>query len=170
MRLARGKNGRDFGFFRELRPTDLTAGKTIGHRKVVAGTTVAPGFRVQPKWLKPNGFSINCGMTELMPWQTSRRRYRGRKLGLYALNGRGLIRNLGGNGGGTPCNGAPQLLQISCCVPSTRSQCPRAGHPGLKHCTVEPGRYCIALPDLFPAQAALRNPIAPVATREFRKG
>jgi hypothetical protein len=107
---------------------------------------------------------------KVMPWQTFGRRYLGRKLGLYALNGRGLIRNLGGNGGGTPWSGAPQLLQISCCVPSTRSQCPRAGHPGLKHCTVEPGRYCIGLPDLFPAQAPPRTPNTLVATRKFRKG
>ncbi len=79
------------------------------------------------------------------------------------------MRNRGASGGGTLCKGAPQLLQLSCCVPSTRNQCPRAGHSGLKHCTVQPGRYCIALPDLIPGPAALRTPIAPVAAREIRK-
>gem|GEM_PF-2803006 len=99
----------------------------------------------------------------------SRRGYLGRSLGRYALNGRGLIRNRGASGGGTLCRGAPQLLQLSCCVPSTRNQCPRAGHSGLKHCTVQPGRYCIALPDLIPGLAPLRTPIAPVAARATRK-
>jgi hypothetical protein len=99
----------------------------------------------------------------------SRRGYLGRSLGLYALSGRGLIRNRGASGGGTLCRGAPQLLQCSCCVPSTRNQCPRAGHSGLKHCTVQPGRYCIALPDLIPGLAPLRTPIAPVAAREIRR-
>ena len=61
------------------------------------------------------------------------------------------------------------MLQLSCCVPSTRNQCPRAGHSGLKHCTVQPGRYCIALPDLIPGPAPLRTPSAPVAAREIRK-
>ena len=61
------------------------------------------------------------------------------------------------------------MLQCSCCVPSTRNQCPRAGHSGLKHCTVQPGRYCIALPDLIPGPAPLRTPNAPVAAREIRK-
>jgi len=47
-------------------------------------------------------------------------------------------------GGGTFCSGAPQLAQQSWGRSWTRSQWPRAGQPGFKHCTVEPGRYCIA--------------------------
>jgi hypothetical protein len=56
------------------------------------------------------------------------------------------MRNRGASGGGTLWSGAPQLLQISCGVPWTRSQWPRAGHSGVKHCTVQPGRYCILFP------------------------
>ncbi len=50
-------------------------------------------------------------------------------------------------GGGTACNEQPQLGQNS--KPAfgperwARSQCPRAEHCGLMHCTVQPGRYCM---------------------------
>jgi len=43
------------------------------------------------------------------------------------------------------CSDDPQLLHNSCRSPSTRSQWPRAGQSGFRHCTVHPGKYCIVL-------------------------
>ncbi len=65
-------------------------------------------------------------------------------MGRYVLRARGRIRKRGARGGGTLCSGAPQLLQRSERTASTRSQCPRAGHSVLRHCTVQPGKYCMA--------------------------
>jgi hypothetical protein len=70
-------------------------------------------------------------------------RGRGRNPGRYPTSGRGRMRKRGASGGGTLCRGAPQLLHISCGVSCTRNQWPRAAHSGFKHCTVQPGRYCI---------------------------
>src|SRR5215470_1774306 len=61
------------------------------------------------------------------------------------------MRNRGPNGGGTLCSGAPQLLHCSRGpasgrTESARSQCPRASHVGLMHCTVQPGKYCKGAP------------------------
>lgn|ERR1700690_1447202 len=53
------------------------------------------------------------------------------------------MRKRGASGGRTVWSGAPQLPQISCGESPTRSQCPRAAHSGFKHCTVQPGEYCI---------------------------
>src|ERR1700690_1972750 len=46
-------------------------------------------------------------------------------------------------------------------VPSTRSQWPRAGHSGFKHCTVQPGRYCISFASLVLYPGGGRGTTAP---------
>jgi hypothetical protein len=38
------------------------------------------------------------------------------------------------------------LLQSSAPETAARSQWPRAGHSGLMHCTVHPGKYCTLVP------------------------
>jgi hypothetical protein len=89
-------------------------------------------------------------------------RYRGRRPGLYELSDLGRIRKRGASGGGTLCSDDPQLLQNSCRSPSTRSQWPRAGQSGFRHCTVHPGKYCIVLQFEIRAKSARTTPIPPV--------
>jgi hypothetical protein len=50
------------------------------------------------------------------------------------------------------CSGAQQLLHSSTPDAPARSQCPRAGHSGFRHCTVQPGKYCT-----FPPGKTLRT-------------
>ncbi len=76
----------------------------------------------------------------------ARQAQRGRPSGRCAASGRGRMRSRGASGGGTLCSGPPQLPQFSCGAVSTRSQWPRAGHPGFKHCTVQPDNVCIVSP------------------------
>lgn len=63
---------------------------------------------------------------------------------------RGRMRKRGPSGGGTLRRNSPQERQRPSLAtgPATSalSQCPRASHSGLMHCTVKPGRYCIASP------------------------
>jgi hypothetical protein len=47
-----------------------------------------------------------------------------------------------------------------------RSQCPRAGHSGLRHCTVQPGRYCIVSPR---SERGLRRKVEKAAERPANK-
>src|ERR1700733_3623633 len=56
------------------------------------------------------------------------------------------MRRRGASGGGTLRNGELQLLHCSPPESAARSQCPRAAHSGLIHCTVQPGRYCTLSP------------------------
>lgn len=63
---------------------------------------------------------------------------------------RGRMRKRGPSGGGTLRRNSPQEGQRPSLAtgPATSAlnQCPRASHSGLMHCTVKPGRYCIASP------------------------
>jgi hypothetical protein len=79
------------------------------------------------------------------------------------------MRKRGAIGGGTLWRGPPQLLQLSWRVSSTRSQCPRAGHSGFKHCTVQPGRYCIRPPVTLGAVDGPRGFCFPAAGAAARK-
>ena len=76
-------------------------------------------------------------------------RERGRRGG-RAVSRRGRMRKCGPSGGGTLRRKSPQEGQrpSSPTGPATsaRSQCPRASQSGLMHCTVKPGKYCIASP------------------------
>src|SRR4029077_14728409 len=60
------------------------------------------------------------------------------------------MRTPGPIGGGTACRDLPQLGQNSSPALGpercARSQCPRAEHSWLMHCTVHPGKYCMLLP------------------------
>lgn len=62
------------------------------------------------------------------------------------------MRKRGLRGGGTLRRESPQQGQRPSStmrpVASARSQCPRASHNGLMHCTVKPGRYCIDAPSV----------------------
>lgn len=75
---------------------------------------------------------------------------RGRGPSGRVVSKRGRIRNRGPSGGGTLRRKSPQEGQRPSLAtgPATSalSQCPRASHSGLMHCTVKPGRYCIASP------------------------
>ena len=74
---------------------------------------------------------------------------RGRSGGRPASK-RGRMRKRGPSGGGTLRRESPQEGQRPSLATgpaaSARSQRPRAAHSGLMHCTVRPGRYCIASP------------------------
>jgi hypothetical protein len=74
---------------------------------------------------------------------------RGRSGGRPASK-RGRRRKRGPSGGGTLRRKSPQEGQRPSLATgratSARSQRPRARHSGLMHCTVKPGRYCIASP------------------------
>jgi hypothetical protein len=60
------------------------------------------------------------------------------------------MRKCGPSGGGTLRRESPQLghrpSPAAGRATSARSHWPRASHIGLMHCTVKPGRYCIASP------------------------
>ena len=78
---------------------------------------------------------------------------------------RGRIRKRGPSGGGTlrrksPHEGQRPSLATGLAT-SARSQWPRASHSGLMHCTVRPGRYCIASP---------QRPQSPVVARPRSRG
>ena len=82
--------------------------------------------------------------------------YRGLgRSGGRAASARGRMRSRGPIGGGTACKVLPQLGQNS--KPAlgperyARSQCPRAEHSWLMHCTVQPGKYCMLLPPVAAA-------------------
>jgi hypothetical protein len=93
----------------------------------------------------PPAFSSRSHHT--LGWKTQRGRGRS---GGRAASGRGRKRSPGPIGGGTARSGLPQSGQ--CSRPAlgperwARSQCPRAAHCGLMHCTVQPGRYCMLIP------------------------
>ena len=95
--------------------------------------------------------------------------YRGRgRSGGRAPKSRGRIRNRGPSGGGTVRKKSPQHGQRPSpptgAVASARSQWPRASHCGLIHCTVKPGKYCIAFPS---AAGPLNRCAEPAQTPEF---
>ena len=62
------------------------------------------------------------------------------------------MRKRGLSGGGTLRRKSPQQGQRPSSemgpVASARSQCPRASHNGLMHCTVKPGKYCMRTPSV----------------------
>jgi hypothetical protein len=75
---------------------------------------------------------------------------------------RGRIRKRGPSGGGTLRRKSPQEGQRPSLATgpatSARSQWPRASHSGLMHCTVKPGRYCIASPQRPQSPVVARPP------------
>ena len=107
------------------------------------------------------GYRLFCKNTGGVGGQRGRGRSGGR-----AVSGRGRMRNRGPSGGGTLRRALPQHGQRpssqNARVASARSQCPRASHCGLMHCTVKPGRNCISFslsgPVAFAAAARKRDP------------
>src|SRR5258708_6726001 len=108
------------------------------------GQVLWPFLRLQN--LKTNGAPGERTLRRLHPQRTC---YRGRRGG-RAVSGRGRMRKRGPSGGGTLRRKSPQQGQmpssLKARVASARSQWPRASHCGLMHCTVKPGKNCIAFP------------------------
>jgi hypothetical protein len=111
---------------------------------------------MEPAHSRDEGICIS-GYGDLCRNQRGRGRRGGR-----VVRGRGRKRRCGPSGGGTLRRKSPQVGQRPSLprglVASARNQWPRAAHSGLMHCTVKPGRYCIASPSPLAAEVLAAVP------------